>query len=124
MTPPATAAGRDADPWRLVPALGVAQIISWGALYYAIAVLGASIGADLGLSPAHVFGAYSAGLLLSGLTAPMAGRAIDRWSGRIVLTVGSVVAALALFCAVARVIGARVLPRLVRWRRGDGIDAV
>ena len=97
VTPPATAAGRDADPWRLVPALGIAQIISWGALYYAIAVLGASIGADLGLSPAHVFGAYSAGLLLSGLTAPVAGRAIDRWSGRIVLTMGSVVAALALF---------------------------
>jgi hypothetical protein len=97
VTPPATAAKRDADPWRLVPALGIAQIISWGALYYAIAVLGASIGGDLGLSPAHVFGAFSAGLLLSGLTAPVAGRAIDRWSGRIVLTMGSVVAALALF---------------------------
>ena len=80
-----------------MPALGIAQIISWGALYYAIAVLGASIGADLGLSPAHVFGAYSTGLLLSGLTAPVAGRAIDRWSGRIVLTIGSLVAALALF---------------------------
>jgi hypothetical protein len=105
VTPRATAAGGDADPWRLVPALGVAQIISWGALYYAIAVLGASIGADLGLSPAHVFGAYSAGLLLSGLTAPMAGRAIDRWSGRIVLTTGSVVAALALF-ALSRVASA------------------
>ena len=97
MTPPATTAGRDADPWRLVPALGIAQIISWGALYYAIAVLGAAIGADLGLSPAHVFGAYSVGLLLSGLIAPMAGRAIDRHGGRIVLTTGSVVAALALF---------------------------
>ncbi|MEI8240687.1 MAG: hypothetical protein WCI22_14835, partial [Actinomycetota bacterium] len=45
-----TPAGRDADPWRLVPALGIAQIISWGALYYAIAVLGASIGAELALS--------------------------------------------------------------------------
>ncbi len=88
---------RDADPWRLVPALGIAQIISWGALYYAIAVLGAAIGAELGLSPAAVFGAYSAGLLLSGLIAPLAGRAIDRHGGRIVMTVGSLVAALALF---------------------------
>ena len=92
-----TPAERDADPWRLVPALGIAQIISWGALYYAIAVLGASIGAELALSPANVFGAYSVGLLLSGLVAPMAGRAIDRHGGRIVLTIGSVVAALALF---------------------------
>jgi hypothetical protein len=97
VTPPSAAAGRGTDPWRLVPALGLAQIISWGALYYAIAVLGAAIGADLGLSPAHVFGAYSTGLLLSGLTAPVTGRAIDRWSGRIVLTIGSLVAALALF---------------------------
>jgi len=91
------AARRDADPWRLVPALGIAQIISWGALYYAIAVLGAAIGADLGLTPAGIFGAYSVGLLLSGLTAPLAGRAIDRHGGRIVMTVGSLVAALALF---------------------------
>jgi hypothetical protein len=91
------AVARAADPWRLVPALGVAQIVSWGALYYAIAVLGAAIGADLGLSPANVFGAYSVGLLLSGLISPMAGRAIDRYGGRIVLTVGSAVAALALF---------------------------
>jgi hypothetical protein len=97
VTQPTTVARPAADPWRLVPALGIAQIISWGALYYAIAVLGASIGADLALSPANIFGAYSVGLLLSGLIAPMAGRAIDRHGGRIVMTVGSVVAALALF---------------------------
>src|SRR5262249_54458274 len=36
--------------WRLVPALGITQIISWGSLYYAIAVLGASMRAELGLS--------------------------------------------------------------------------
>jgi hypothetical protein len=96
VTPQSTVATHPADPWRLVPALGIAQIISWGALYYAIAVLGASIGADLALSPANVFGAYSVGLLLSGLIAPMAGRAIDRYGGRIVMTVGSAVAAVAL----------------------------
>ena len=90
---PAESAG---DPWRLVPALGIAQIISWGSLYYGISVLGAAIGSDLGLTPAHVFGAYSAGLLLSGLTAPIAGRAIDRLGGRVVLSAGSIVAALAL----------------------------
>ena len=28
--------------WRLVPALGITQIISWGTLYYSIAVLGAN----------------------------------------------------------------------------------
>ncbi len=96
MTPRPAAAAGDADPWRIVPALGIAQIISWGALYYAIGVLGGAIGADLGLSPANVFGAYSAGLLLSAFAAPAVGRAIDRHGGRIVLAAGSVVAALAL----------------------------
>src|SRR6202171_3144114 len=83
--------------FRLVPALGLTQIISWGALYYSIAVLGASIRDELGLSAAALFGAYSLSLLLSALTAPLAGRAIDRYGGRLVMSVGSVTAALALF---------------------------
>jgi hypothetical protein len=97
VTAPVGAAGTAADPWRLVPALGVAQIVSWGSLYYAISVLAAPIGAELQLPPATVFGAYSLGLLLSGLIAPAAGRAIDRHGGRIVMSIGSVAAALALF---------------------------
>jgi Major Facilitator Superfamily len=82
---------------RLVPALGLTQIVSWGALYYSIAVLGASMRDELGLSAATLFGAYSLSLLLSALAAPLAGRAIDRHGGRLVLSVGSVTAALALF---------------------------
>jgi hypothetical protein len=97
VTPAATAPRRDGEPWRLVPALGVGQIVAWGSLYYSIAVLGSSIGADLALSAGDTFGAYSAGLLLSGLTAPVAGRAIDRHGGRVVMTLGAVVAALALY---------------------------
>jgi MFS family permease len=83
--------------WRLVPALGLAQIISWGTLYYSIAVFGATMRRELELSEAALFGAYSLSLLLSGLVAPLAGRAIDRFGGRIVLSVGSVTAAVALF---------------------------
>ena len=94
--------------FRLVPALGLTQIISWGALYYSIAVLGASIRDELGLSAAALFGAYSLSLLLSALTAPLAGRAIDRYGGRLVMSVGSVTAALALF-AIAHAHSAIVL---------------
>lgn len=83
--------------WRLVPALGVTQIISWGSLYYAIAVLGASMREDLGLSTEALFGAYSLSLLLSALAARPVGRAIDRLGGRTVLGAGSLIAALALF---------------------------
>ena len=82
---------------RLVPSLGLTQIISWGALYYSIAVLGASMRAELGLSAAALFGAYSLSLLLSALAAPLVGRSIDRYGGRLVLSLGSVAAALALF---------------------------
>jgi Major Facilitator Superfamily len=82
---------------RLVPALGLTQIISWGALYYSIAVLGASMRDELGLSATALFGAYSLSLLLSALAAPFAGRAIDRYGGRVVMSVGSVTGALALF---------------------------
>src|SRR6478752_7397881 len=83
--------------WRLVPALGLTQIVSWGTLYYSIAVLGASMREELGISAAMLFGAYSLALLISALTAPFVGRAIDRHGGRVVMSLGSVAAALALF---------------------------
>ncbi len=82
--------------FRLVPSLGLTQIISWGALYYSIAVLGASMRDELGLSAGALFGAYSLCLLLAALAAPLAGRAIDRYGGRLVMSVGSVTAAIAL----------------------------
>jgi hypothetical protein len=83
--------------WRLVPALGATQIVSWGTLYYSIAVLGASMRAELDISAAVLFGAYSLALLISALTAPFVGRAIDRYGGRAVMSAGSVSAAIALF---------------------------
>jgi MFS family permease len=83
--------------WRLVPALGLTQIVSWGTLYYSIAVLGTSLREDLGISAPSLFGAYSLALLISALTAPIVGRAIDRHGGRAVMSAGSVCAAIALF---------------------------
>jgi MFS family permease len=82
---------------RLVGALGVTQIVSWGTLYYAIAVLGASMRDALGAGPQTLFGAYSLALLISALAAPFVGRGIDRIGARRIMSVGSVVAALALF---------------------------
>src|SRR5579862_7501614 len=82
--------------WRLVPALGLTQIISWGSLYYSIAVLGASMRAELGVSSTTLFAAYSASLLISALAAPLAGRSIDRYGGRAVMSAGSIIAASSL----------------------------
>ena len=79
----------------VVAALGVAQIVSWGTLFYTIAVLGTAMRETLGVSEVALHGAYSAGLLLSGLLAPAIGRRIDVHGGRGVLATGSVLAALA-----------------------------
>ena len=77
----------------LVGALGVAQIISWGSLYYAIGVLGPEMRADLGVSELFLFASFTVGLLAAGVLAPAAGRLIDRKGGRTVLSSGSIVGA-------------------------------
>jgi len=51
---------------------------------------------DLGISEATLFGAYSLSLLLSGIFAPAAGRAIDRFGGRAVMAAGSAIAAVSM----------------------------
>ncbi len=78
-----------------VSALGIAQIISWGTLFYTIAVLGRAMREAVGVTEIYLYAAYSTGLAVSGLLAPRVGRTIDRRGGRIVLSAGSVLAALA-----------------------------
>lgn len=82
--------------WRLVPALGIAQIISWGSLYYAIAVLGESIQLDLQIGPVLLYGAFTASLILSGMVAPFVGRVVDARGGGTVMPAGSAIACMAL----------------------------
>lgn len=76
----------------LVAALGVAQIVSWGTLFYAIGVLGAPMAREFHVSELFVFGAFTAGLLVSGTLSPVMGRLVDRRGGRFVLSLGSVLA--------------------------------
>ena len=45
-------------------------------------------------------GGFSFGLLVAGLTSPYVGRAIDRFGGHVVMTVGSLIGALGLFLIV------------------------
>jgi predicted MFS family arabinose efflux permease len=81
--------------WWRVSALGVAQIVSWGTLFYTIAVLGAAMRADTGVNELWLFGSFTAGLFLSGIVSPYVGRQIDVLGGRRVLMVGSLLGALA-----------------------------
>lgn len=79
----------------LIPALGIAQIVAWGTLFYAIAVLGPPMARSLGVSDSGLYGSFTVGLFVSGLVAPWAGRRIDRRGGKGVLVLGSVVASAA-----------------------------
>ncbi len=80
----------------VVPVLGIAQIISWGSLYYPIAVLSVAVRRELGLGDIEVFGGFTVGLFVSGLASPAAGRLIDARGGRITLAGGSALASVAL----------------------------
>ena len=82
--------------WQLLVALGVTQIVSWGSIYYAFALLLEPLQRDLGAGKSEVAGAFSAALLVSGLCATWIGRTIDRAGGRGVMTAGSLAAVLLL----------------------------
>jgi len=92
MSPPAASR----LPWEAVAALSVTQIVAWGAQYYAIAVLAPAIAAAEGWSREAIFGACSLGLLAHGIASFPSGRLIDRYGGRIVMSAGSLLSALAL----------------------------
>ncbi|MCW5751030.1 MAG: MFS transporter [Alphaproteobacteria bacterium] len=82
--------------WTMVWALAFGQLVSWGSLYYAFAVLVLPMEQELGWSKSELNGALSLGLLAAGLAALPVGAWIDRHGGRAVMTAGSLAAALLL----------------------------
>jgi len=83
---------------RVVSALGMAQIVSWGTLFYSIAVLGPPMAHALNVSDVLLYGSFTAGLFVSGLASPWVGARIDRHGGRGVLAGGSVIGSIACLC--------------------------
>jgi hypothetical protein len=81
--------------------LGGAQLVAWGTLYYAIAVLGEPMRVELGVGHSQLFGAFTFGLVLSSAIAPWTGRTIDQHGGRAVLVASALLGALA-FALLAR----------------------
>jgi len=76
--------------------LALAQMLSWGSLFYPFALLLVPMERELGLSRAQSSLAFSLALLAEGLLAYPVGRLIDRAQGRWVMAGGSVLAALCL----------------------------
>jgi MFS family permease len=75
---------------RVLVVLCVTQTTSWGVLYYALPVLAPSIAADTGWSISAITAAFSTGLVVAAVAGIPAGRWLDRWGPRPVMTAGSV----------------------------------
>ncbi|NUZ08901.1 MFS transporter [Piscinibacter koreensis] len=96
MTALRAAATESAPRWSTIAALGTSQTLAWASTYYLPAVLAGPMAHELGVSVQLVFAAFSAALVLSAVLGPSAGRSIDRFGGRPVLVVTSLVFALGL----------------------------
>lgn len=93
--------------WRKRPStilwmLSLGQLVSWGLVYYTFPLFVVPMAEELGWSRSSMFGALSAGLLVAGLSSISVGAWIDRGHGRMLMTGGS------LFAAVLLLVWSRV----------------
>lgn len=95
MTGPAPSSPASYDR-RLVGWLSLAQLITWGSVFYTFAVLLEPVERELGLTRAQSSLAFSLALLAEGLLAYPVGRWIDRGHERAVMTGGSLLVAACL----------------------------
>ena len=79
-----------------ISALGVAQICSWGTLFYGFPLIAEAMRIDLGWTKPELYGAATLGMFLAGLAAYPVGSAIDRGHGRLMMAGASVLAGLLL----------------------------
>ncbi|MFN8512492.1 MAG: MFS transporter [Thermomicrobiales bacterium] len=82
--------------WVILLALAFGQITSWGILYYGFSVFVGPMQTELGWSRAALTGGFSLALLASGIAGLGVGRWLDRHGPRLLMTFGSIVAALLL----------------------------
>lgn len=80
----------------MAPIMSIAQMVSWGSLFYAFAIVLEPMRAEFGSSITSLTIAYSVGLFVSSICAWPVGVLIDRGHGRTVMTVGSLLAAAGL----------------------------
>ncbi|WP_296341178.1 MFS transporter [Reyranella sp.] len=76
--------------------LSIGQLISWGLVYYTFPLFIGPMEQELGWTRSSMFGALSAGLLTAGLCSIPVGAWIDRGHGRLLMTGGSLLAAVLL----------------------------
>ncbi|UBU15032.1 MFS transporter [Nonomuraea gerenzanensis] len=80
----------------MIGALAITQTAGYGILYYAFSVFIPPMSRELHAGVAQLTGAITLSVLVSGLVAPFVGRLLDRRGGRGLMTLGSVLGALAV----------------------------
>lgn len=81
---------------KLVFALGTTCTIGYGTLFYSFSLLSKEFEQAFGWQSEFIFGIYSLGILLGGVTAPIIGKALDRFGCRLPMAAGSFLMALGL----------------------------
>jgi predicted MFS family arabinose efflux permease len=97
-----TAGSGQGGPWRKRPStilwvLSLGQLITWGLVYYTFPLFVVPMEKELGWSRNEMFGALSCGLLVAGLCSIPVGAWIDRGHGRMLMTGGSLLAAVLMY---------------------------
>ena len=86
------------DPLVLaVCTLGLAQITAWGTSFYCLGVLAKPIVAETGWSTSLAYFGFTVALLAMGAISAWAGRAIDRYGARAVMTAGTLMVSAGLY---------------------------
>lgn len=75
--------------WKMLVLVALAQMTSWGVLYYSFSVFLTPMQREFGWSTATVTGAFSLALLISGVAAVPVGRSLDRHGPRVMMSIGS-----------------------------------
>ncbi len=79
------------DPmFAAVCALGITQITAWGTSYYCLGVLANPIALETGWSRSLIYFGFTVAVLAMGMVSPWAGRAIDHYGARAVMSSGTV----------------------------------
>lgn len=82
--------------WYIAVALAITETVSFGIMYYAFSVFITPMEAELGWTRGEITGAFSLSLLITGLFGVPVGHWLDRRGARLLMTVGSVGATVAV----------------------------
>jgi MFS family permease len=82
--------------WAVTASLAITELTSWGILFYSFSVMVTPMSTDLGWSAGTVTGAFAVAFLISGVSAIVVGRWLDRSGSRVVMSIGSCLGAVLL----------------------------